>query len=171
VVTLSVTAAAGTVSGKVTNISTGGAVSGATVSYSGGSTLTSSTGTYSFSSVPVGTVNFTATRTGYGSRTNPVGVTAGAATTANFQLATSGKLTGTVKNAAGALISSATVKIVGGLISTSVTLTTNSSGVYVSGWLPVGNYTITVSKTGYTTKSMPATVATGTTSTFNFTMQ
>jgi uncharacterized membrane protein len=169
-VTLSVTAAAGTVSGKVTNISTGGALSGATVSYSGGSTLTSSTGTYSFSSVPAGTLNFTATRTGYGSRTIPVSVTAGGATTANFQLATSGRLTGTVKNSAGASISSATVKVVGGVISTSATLTTNSSGVYLSGWLPIGNYTITVSKTGYTTQSAAATVATGTTSTFSFTM-
>jgi hypothetical protein len=76
-----------------------------------------------------------------------------------------------VKNSAGVLISSATVKIVGGLISTSVTLTTNSSGVYLSGWMPVGNYTITVSKTGYTTKSIPATMATGTTSTFNVAIQ
>ncbi len=79
------TAAAGTISGTVTN-SGGTAISGATVSYSGGSTTSASNGTYTLSNVPVGAVSVTASATGYQSSTQSVTVTANATTTQNFTL-------------------------------------------------------------------------------------
>ena len=161
----------GSVTGKVTNVSNGAALSGATVSYSGGSTTTNTSGVYTFSSVAAGTYNFTASRSGYLSRTNSVAVANGATTTSNFQLSTAGKISGTVKTGSGAAISGATVTVNGGVIATSVTLTTSSTGTYATGYIPVGSYTVTVAKSGFTTQSKSGNVTTGATTTLNFTMQ
>ncbi len=162
---------AGSVVGKVTNTSNGAALSGATVSYSGGSATTDTNGNYSFSPVPAGTYTFAASRSGYLSRTSSVTVTNGVTTTANFLLASAGKLSGTVKTGSGAALSGATVKVTGGVIATTVTLTTSSTGTYATSWIPVGSYTVTVSKSGFTTQTKSANVTTGATTTVNFTMQ
>jgi hypothetical protein len=68
------------------------------------------------------------------------------------------------------VISGATVKITGGKVATTVNTTTNSTGNYSTTWIPVGTYTITVSKSGFTTQSKSATANTGATTTVNFTM-
>ena len=161
----------GSVSGTVTNISNGAALSGATVSYSGGSTTTNTSGGYTFSPVTAGTYNFTASKSGYLARSASVGVTAGATTTSDLQLATAGKIAGTVKNGSGAAITGATVTVKGGVIATSVTLTTSSTGTYATPWIPVGSYTVTVAKSGYTTQSKSANATSGATTTVNLTMQ
>jgi hypothetical protein len=49
-------------------------------------------------------------------------------------------------------------------------MTTNSSGVYGSAWIPVGSYTVTVSKSGLTTRTGSATVTAGGNVVLNFTM-
>ena len=165
------TTGAGTLTGQVTNISTGGAVSGTTVSYSGGSATTDSTGHYTFTNVTAGTYNVTATHSGYFVETKSVTISAGTTSTLNFALATGGKVGGTVTNSAGAVIAGASVTITGGSITTTVNTTTNSSGVYNSNWIPVGTYTVTVSATGFTQQSKTVNVPTGTTATLNFTMQ
>jgi hypothetical protein len=161
----------GKISGKVTNISTGGALSGATVSYSGGSATSDGSGNYSISNVAAGTYKVTAARTGFLSRSSNVTVTSSTTSTANFALATAGKIAGVVKTTTGAAISGATVKITGGKVATTVNTTTSSTGNYGTTWIAVGNYTITVSKTGSTTQSKTTTVNTGATTTVNFTMQ
>ena len=161
----------GTIAGKITNISTGAAVSGTTVSYSGGSATSDASGNYTLSNVAAGTYKVTATHTGYLARSSNVTVTSNTTTTANFALATAGKIAGVVKNSSGTAISGATVKIVGGKVATTVNTTTNSTGNYGTTWIAVGNYTITVSKTGFTTQSKTTTVNTGATATVNFTMQ
>jgi photosystem II stability/assembly factor-like uncharacterized protein len=166
--TLSAGGGTGTLSGTVVNISNNAAISGATVSFSGGSTTTNSSGFYQFTNVAAGTYNVTASHTGYFSSTQTATVSGGATTTLNFKLATGGKLAGTVKNSSGAAISGATVKISGGSIATSVTLTTSSTGAYTTNFIPVGTYTITVSHTGFTTQSKTTTVNTGQTTTVNF---
>jgi hypothetical protein len=163
--------AVGTVKGRVTSINSGAALASATVQYSGGSTLTDTNGNYTFTSVAPGSKSFTASKSGYLSRSSTVAVTAGVATTLNFQLSTSGKIAGKVVTSTGAIISGATVKLSGGVIATSVTLTTNSTGNYLSGWIPVGSYTVTVSKSGFTTTNKSTSVSAGVTSTVNFTMQ
>ncbi|HMC32541.1 MAG TPA: carboxypeptidase regulatory-like domain-containing protein [Candidatus Angelobacter sp.] len=159
----------GAVTGKVTNISTGGVIAGATVSWSGGSATTDTSGIYTLSNVPAGTQNITAAKTGYLSRTSAVNVTSGATVTLNFQLATAGKITAKVVTASGAVVSGATVTIKGGTIATTVTGSTNTSGLFTTNWIPVGTYTITVSKTGHTTQSKTATVTSGATTTVTFT--
>jgi hypothetical protein len=50
-------------------------------------------------------------------------------------------------------------------------VTTSSTGAYLSGWIPIGQYTVTVSKTGYTTQQMTGTVTSGQTVTLNLTVQ
>ena len=165
------TTTTGTIAGKVTNASNGAAIAGATVSVPNLAAATTDTsGNYSLHNVPTGSQTVTATKSGWGSRSVTVTVNSGATTTANIQLSTSGKITGTVKNGSGTAIGGATVKISGGVIATTVTLTTSSTGTYTSPWIPVGNYTVTVSKTGLTTQQKPATVNTGATTTVNFTM-
>jgi phosphatidylinositol-3-phosphatase len=161
----------GTITGRVTNITTGGAVSGATVSFSGGSTTADSSGNYTFTNVTPGTYNVTATHTGYFPVTKAATVASGAAVTVNFALATGGKIAGTVTNASGAAIAGASVTVKGGSISTTVNLTTNSSGGYNSNWIPVGSYTVTVTASGHAAQSKTATANTGATTTLNFTLQ
>jgi hypothetical protein len=164
------TPSTGKITGKVTNISNGGAIYGATVKYSGGSTTTNTSGIYTLSSVPVGTYTFTASANGYLSRSSSASVSSGATTTLNFALATAGKIGGKVTTSSGAALSSVAVKITGGVIPTTIYLTTNSYGQYLSNWIPVGNYTVTVSKSGYTSQSKSTAVSAGVTSTVNFTM-
>lgn len=161
----------GAIAGKVTNVSTGGALSGATVSYSGGSATSDASGNYRLNNVASGTYNVTAARTGYLSRTLSATVTSGNTTTLNLPIATAGILAGKVTNSGGAAIAGATVKITGGKIATTKTLTTNSTGNYSSSWIPIGSYSITVTATGVTGQTKSATVTTGATTTVNFTMQ
>ncbi len=160
----------GTISGRVTNITTGGAVSGATVSFSGGSTSTDSSGNYSFTNVTPGTYSLTATHSGYFAVTSPVTVPSGVTATLNFAMATGGKVAGTVTNASGTAIAGAAVSITGGSISTTVNVTTNSSGGYNSNWVPVGPYTVTVAASGHPSQSKSTTVNTGATTTLNFSL-
>jgi hypothetical protein len=167
--TLAVAASTGTVTGKVTNISTGGVISGATVSWSGGSATSNSSGTYTLTGVTAGTQTITAARSGYLTRSNMASVASGGTVTDNLQLATAGKLTIKVKGTTGAAVGGVAVTITGGVITTTVSGTTDSTGTLNSPWIPIGSYTITISKTGHTTQSKGATVSTGVTSTVNFT--
>lgn len=167
--TLSPVVTHGSVTGKVTNASSGAALSGATVAWSGGSTTTNTSGIYTLSNVTAGTQNVTASKTGYLSRTSAVSVTGGATATLNFQIATAGKITAKVVSPSGAVISGATVVIKGGVVATTVTGTTGTTGLFTTNWIAIGTYTVTVSKTGHTTQSKTATVSSGATTTITFT--
>ncbi|HEY6249849.1 MAG TPA: carboxypeptidase-like regulatory domain-containing protein, partial [Candidatus Angelobacter sp.] len=98
-----------------------------------------------------------------------VTVTGGATATLNIQLATAGIISVKAVNGAGAADQGATVTIQGGVISTTVTGTTNASGVYSSNWIPIGTYTVTISESGHTTQNQSATVTSGKTTAVNFT--
>lgn len=165
------TSGPGTISGQVTNVSTGGAIAGTTVSFSGGSTTTDSAGHYSFTGVTAGTYNVSASHSGYFLETKSATVNSGSTSTLNFALATGGKVAGTVTNSSGVAISGATVNISGGSIATTVNTTTSSTGTYNSNWIPVGTYTVTVSATGFTKQSQTVNVPTGSTATLNFKLQ
>jgi hypothetical protein len=54
-------------------------------------------------------------------------------------------------------------------VATNKTVTSSSTGAYSSSWIPVGSYTVTISKTGHTTQTRSATVSTGATTTLNIT--
>lgn len=163
------TSGTGKITGKITSASTGAALAGATVSWSGGSTKSSSTGVYTLSNVSTGTIKVTASLTGYLPRTLSASVTSGGTTTLNIPIATAGKISVKVTGTTGAAVSAATVSIKGGVIATTVTGSTSTTGVFTTNWIPVGSYTITVSKTGHTTKSKTATVNAGATTSVSFT--
>ncbi len=164
-----VTTSSGSVTGKITNISNGAVLTGATVKWSTTAASTNSGGIYTLNNVNSGTETLTASATGYLPRSGTVAVTGGATSTLNFQLSTAGIIKVTAANSAGAADPGATVTIQGGVISTTVTGTTNSSGVFSSNWIPVGSYTITISEGGHTTRSKSAAVSSGATTTVNFT--
>ncbi len=162
----------GTITGSVTSISDGHALSGATVSFSGGATTTNSSGAYSFTNVTPGTYNVTASTTGFFSQTKQVTVNSGATATLNFALATGGKISGKVTNSSGVAIAGAAVNLTGGLVSTTLNVTTTSTGTYNSGWVPIGTYTVTVTASGYSTpQTATVNVTTGNTTTQNFVMK
>jgi Domain of unknown function (DUF1929)/Carboxypeptidase regulatory-like domain len=167
--TLAGSTGSGKVTGKITNASSGAAVSGATVSWSGGSTTSSSTGVYTLSNVTAGTQKITAVKSGYLAHTLSVSVTSGATATLNIPIATGGKITAKVTSSSGAVISGATVTIKGGVIATTVTGKTGTTGTFTTNWIPVGTYTVTVSETGHTTQSKSASVTSGATTTVSFT--
>jgi hypothetical protein len=159
----------GTVTGKVTNVSTAGALSGATVKWSGGSTTTSTTGVYTLTGVTAGSVSITASRTGYLARTLTVTVSGGATSTLNIPLATAGKISVKATAPGGAVVSGATVTIKGGVLATTVTGTTSSTGVFTTAFIPIGSYTVSVAKTGHTTQTKSATITSGVTTSLTFT--
>lgn len=159
----------GTISGRVTNISTGAAVSVATVGVSSHSTATDASGNYALTALTPGTYTVSVTKSGWLPQSKSGSVTSGATTTVNFALATAGKLAGTLQSSTGAAISGATVTFKGGVIANSTSVKTSSNGTYSSAWIPVGSYSVTVSMTGHTTQAKAATVSTGTTTTVNFT--
>ena len=167
--TLAVAPAGGTVTGKITNASSGAIVTGATVSWSGGSTTSDANGIYTLTNVPAGTQNITAVKTGYLARTLAVGVTGGATSTLNIPIATAGKISVKVVTSSGAAVSGATVTIKGGVVPTTVSGSSSSTGLFTTNWIPVGTYTVTVAKSGFTTQSKTTTVSSGVTTSLTFT--
>jgi hypothetical protein len=167
--TVSPSTATGTVTGKVTNIKTGGALAGATVKWGSTSVSTNSSGVYTIANVNGGSEALTASATGYLPVNGTASVTAGGTSTLNFQLATAGIIKVAAVNSAGAADTGATITLQGGVISTTVSGLTNSSGVYSSNWIPIGSYTVTISESGHTTQSESVTVTSGATTTVNFT--
>lgn len=162
--------ASGSLRGRVTHAATGSALGGVLIAASTGASFTTTAdGTYNFSGLADGSYTLTASRTGYVSRTVSGTVTGGAGTL-DLTLATGGKIAGTVKNSTGAALANARVTISGGPYGTTYTVTTSSSGSYNSNWIPAGSYTLSVSATGYTTKTLPGTAPTGTTATVNVVM-
>jgi phosphatidylinositol-3-phosphatase len=158
-----------TLSGKVTSAVDGRAISGVTVSYSGGTTTTSTAGNYNFATVAAGTYAVAATKSGWGKVTNNVTVSADTPAALNFQLATSGQIKGAVTNSSGGAIAGATITLTGGVLNTNKSLSTSSTGAYSSGWIPVGNYTVTA-QSGSLSKTQNVTLSTGQTLTVNFTL-
>lgn len=161
----------GSITGHVTDGSTTAAIAGATVSISGGSsTSTDAAGAYTFGGLAPATYSLTASMSGYvTSAPANAAVTAGSTTTTNFALApnppTTGSIAGHVTDSGtAAAISGATVSISGGS-----STTTDGTGAYAFSGLSPAGYSVTASKSGYTT-SAPANVnvTAGNTSTQNF---
>ena len=62
-----------------------------------------------------------------------------------------GSITGTVSDSSGAAIAGADVKVVSADTGLTRTVTTNSDGFYTASELPPGNYSVTISKSGFRT--------------------
>ena len=154
------------VTGLVTNVKTGAALAGARVSLGAASTTADGTGRFGFNQVSPGAYVLTASASGYLPRSYNVTVN-GSTTTQNVALSTAGVLQGKVSSAAGTGIASATVSISGGVLSSTYSATTNSTGAFSLGWVPFGTYAVTVSAAGYGSASSSVTVNTGQTTTLN----
>jgi large repetitive protein len=160
----------GKITGFVKN-SAGAALAGATVSFSGGTTTTAADGGYTLSNVVPGSYNVTATAPNYKSSTKSTTVNPGQTTMQNFNLSPqTGGIKGRITNTSGVVLQGATVSVSGGIIATTKSTTTDKHGNYSFSGLPVGNYTVTASKTGYTTQQTSTKVSSSTTSTVNVTL-
>ncbi len=164
-VTVGSTTTTGTLAGRVTSITDGYVIAGAKLALGSTSTTADSNGYYSFKDLPAGAYVLTASAAGFLSRSFKVSVVAGTTTTQNVQLAVAGVLQGTVTNTSGTAIGGALVTISGGVMSSTFSATTNSSGGYNFGWIPVGNYAVTVTASGYTSSTVTTTINTGQTTT------
>jgi hypothetical protein len=134
-------------------------LAGVTVTVSGeaGTATTDANGTYNIS-VPEGTYNLTATKTGYvDNSASQVAVTANNTTAQDFTMAKqTGYLTGTVKGDDGSPVYNATVTAVGGSY-----VMTNSSGMYNLTGLALGSTNFTVTSSGYPQYNFTMTIAAG----------
>ncbi len=71
------------------------------------------------------------------------------ATTIGIGQSTSGSITGTVRDSAGAPVAEANVQVTNPATNLTRRLVTNSAGVFTAAQLPPGNYTIAVEKSGF----------------------
>ena len=155
----------GTVSGRVTDSSTGNPIAGATVTVDAvASDTTSEDGYYWFVNVEPGVYMVAVSAAGYESLSESVTVLAGEITTLNFELPPlPGTVNGTVTNSlTGEPVAGATVTANG------YSAITDSFGAYVISNVSLGNYTVTASAEKYVSQSKTATVTAGTTTTLDF---
>jgi thermitase len=154
-----VPAATGTISGKVTDASTGAAIAGATISDGSATAVSDSIGLYTLANVAAGSYTVTAAAAGYTNSSQSVSLTSGQSATANLALnkvATAGAILGTVTDSAtGAAITGATVT------NGSTSATTDAAGSYTLAGVPAGSYTVTASAGGYLSASQAVSVTSG----------
>jgi hypothetical protein len=158
-----------TVQGKITSAVDGRPLADALVTLGSRSDSTDYVGNYYFSSVGSGTYTLKADAAGFLPRSTSLSVGT-SSVSHSMKLSTAGKLTGKVRASSGLGISGATVKLSGGVIGSSFTLTTGNDGSFATAWIPVGTYSVTVSKSGYSTRSGSAAVQTGDTTSYSTTL-
>jgi hypothetical protein len=137
----------GTITGKVVNSATSEGIAGAIVTHGGGTTTTDASGDYTIAGIPSGSQTLVASANGYNSSPEQVvGVPANGTATADITLTPKPTyLAGEVRDAltndtvAGVTISAGGVSAI-----------TDAFGRYQL-FVPPGTYTVSASKTGYTT--------------------
>jgi M6 family metalloprotease-like protein len=132
-------------SGTVRAGATGPVLSGATVTIAGKSAVSTSYGTFSIAGIPAGSYTLTVSRTGYLTQTSTDFIVGGNQSNVSFYLSPVPTYTvsGTVRQATGAVLSGATVSL-GGKSSV-----TGSAGSFNIAGVPAGSYTLTVTRAGY----------------------
>ena len=143
-------------SATITVTSGGSGVNGATVTVDGTglSGTTDTNGQVTISNIPVGSYTFTASKTGYDSATSAnTAISNGGTATVGIAITRQyGSATITVTSG-GSGVSGATVTVDG----TGLSGTTDTNGQVTIHSIPVGNYTFTASKSGYTDASSTST--------------
>jgi len=159
----------GSVSGQVTDGSTGDPIIGVNITWSGpssGNTQTSTNGLYNIGNLPVGNYDFTFTHPEYQTRSFPREIFANFSLVLDVSLTRiappdTGDLGGQVTNAlTGSPLQGVRIDIEG---PASVTTQTNFNGVYFVSTLSAGGYTVTFSKPGFITIGLSTQVFAGTT--------
>lgn len=141
------------ISGTIRSGSTAGPVlAGATVAIAGRAAITTSAGTFSIAGIPLGTYPLVISRPGYYTKTMTGFLVNGNRTGLNFYLVAAPRysMSGTVRSGSptGPVLAGATVSIAG---KTAMTSSTGSFGIT---GIPIGSYTLTISKSGYTTRNV-----------------
>src|ERR1019366_7602884 len=152
----------GSITGTVTDSVTGSPISGAGVSCTGCTpTSTAVDGTYTLSNLTEGSYTVTFAANQYGSQSPNVSVSPGGTTTESPVLVpNTGSISGVVSDSvSGHPISSASVSCTGMPACTGTT--TGSDGSYLLSPLTEGNYSVTVSATGYKSQTKVVVVGPG----------
>ena len=156
---------AGWINGYV-NSSSGNPIVGASVVIGDSPRQTDATGMYNFT-LEAGTYDVNVTMAGYSNDSEEVTVVAGAVTWLNFTLAaTAGNVIGYVidgESENGTGLNEVVVEMT--VASDEKTYITSATGYFEFNLVPAGDYTITASKSGYTTNSTSVTVVAGETTT------
>ena len=126
-----------TVSGYVSNLATKQPIPGALVKIGAVSAYTNGNGWYQLQISP-GNYNAVASAVGYLPSTRQMNITQNSS--ANFPLSTAGVIRGTVIDGHQHPMANAEVYLSGGQIPTTLTVSTNSFGIFQTDWLPIGNY-------------------------------
>jgi PKD repeat protein len=158
----------GSITGRVTSAEDGHPLAGATVSTGSTATTTDSNGNYRFNSLPAATYKLSASSPGWLSATATATVTKGSQLTQNFRLSTAGVLEGRVTTSSGSGVGGVKITFTGGVFNTTNSVSTDASGNYNAGWIPVGSYVISATLSGVTHASS-RTINAGVVSTVNFT--
>jgi len=156
----------GSITGSVTDAKDGSPIAGAIVSDGTRTTTTDVTGKYSIATVPPGSYQVTASKSGYYSSSLTVTVVSGGNAVANFSLSeVPGAITGAVTSAKDGS------PIVGATVSDGTrTTTTDVTGKYTISNVPPGTYQVTASKSGYYSSSLTVTVLSGGNTVVNFSL-
>lgn len=150
------------------------ALADASIETSAGTLTTDGVGNFTVATEVATEVMLTVRREGYWTLTRTVATHAGYPAEADFFLQpVVGSIAGRVKDAAtGTGIPGATVTLTGGGLPTTKTVKTSAVGDYSSGSvLPVGEYQISVSASGYTTGTLSATATANTKTIANVALQ
>jgi len=118
--------------------------------------------------LPPGTYTLKASSAGRLPATVTVTVTGGSQLTQNFQLSTAGVLKGKVTTASGLTIAGVRITFKGGVFNTTNSVTTDTSGNYKAGWIPMGTYVISAS-VSEVTKTSSTSISAGAVSAVYFT--
>lgn len=159
-----ISTAPGTLSGMAKNAIDCSPAAGVTVAYSGGSAVTDANGNFSLPAAARKSQAITAGKPGWLSDakygTSTLNAVAEPSPTKIF-ISTAGQIRGHVLNGFGTPMVGASVTITGGKLRQSKTVVSDGSGLYSSGWIAIGSYTISVIVPGNMGASAVATVNSG----------
>lgn len=169
------TATTGTIAGitrvgKVGSTKDCTAVASVSVASPSKTVLSGTNGKYSLTSQTPGAKTITAAKASWEAQALTTRVDAGYSSQLEFFIAPQrGTITGRVTNNAGAAVANATVSAVGGFLPYSVKAVTDANGVYQTGLVAIGTYTVSTTVSGVTA-STSTTVQTGTAATADLTL-
>ena len=147
----------GTVTGRVTDASSGAGISGAVLTYDGGSTTTDASGNYTIAGIASGIQTITASATGHDSVQQTLTVPPNASVELDFVLTISATyITGQVTDrTSGQVLAGATVAYAGR------STMTDANGIYRLDNTPPGTYHVTASASGHQSAASDVVVTTG----------
>jgi hypothetical protein len=162
--------ATGAISGVVKSAIDCSRMAGFTVKAAGQTVTTDANGAFTISAPAVQSYNVSAAHSGWMSQPKMATAIRSTPSPAKIFVATGGRLMGSVQNSSGIRVAGAALTFKGSVLRITKTLKSDGNGNYYSDWIPVGNYSITVTGNGYTSSNLSVSVATGITQNLNVTL-